>query len=189
LEAARVLRPAIITLTMSVSDDPQYIQNRARAKRLLAKMPDELFTLYMEPLIEEHGFPFYAPSTPTHMPWKQLFDCHEFETICELSWKRKEIAFSLAAFHPFSQKQIQGLLYTHILGLNTDYAHIPNTEARFRRACSFIASTGRMPVPLVLMEDLDGGGLRILDGNHRLAAMASFANADKGMVDCWIGAI
>jgi hypothetical protein len=160
-----------------------------RAKRLLAKMPDELFTLYMKPMIEEHGFPFYAPNTPTRMPWKQLFDCHEFETICELSWERKEIAFSLTRFHPFSQKQIKGLFKTHILGIETVFTDIPNTEARFRRARSYIASTGRMPVPVVVMEDLSGGGLRILDGNHLLAAMASFSHADKGMVDCWIGTL
>lgn len=170
---------------MLASDDPQFI----RAKRLLAKMPDELFTLYMKPLIEEHGFPFYAPSTPTHMPYWQLFDCHEFQTICELSWKRKEIAFSLTRFHRFAQKQIKGLLQTHVLGIETVFTNIPNTQARFRRARSYIASTGRMPVPIVVMQDLDGGGLRILDGNHRLAAMASFSNADQGIVDCWIGAL
>jgi hypothetical protein len=161
-----------------------------RARLLLRKMPDELFALYMEPLIKEHGFPFYLPDSPTTWPWTQLFDCHSFKTICELSWQRNEIAFSLAAFHVFSQKQIKGLLQTHILGIQTEfYKDIPNTEARFHRARSYIARTGRMPLPVVVMQDLDGGGLRILDGNHRLAAMASFSNSHEGIVDCWIGAI
>ena len=161
--------------------------NIRRAKRLLSKMPDDLFALYMKPLIAEHGFPFYASDTPTHWPWTQLFDCHSFKTICELSWQRNEIAFSLEAFHRFSQKQIKELLRVHVFGEKTEYADIPNTEVRFWRARSYIAGTGRMPVPIVVMQDLDGGGLRILDGNHRLAAMASLPNAAEGIVDCWIG--
>lgn len=157
------------------------------ARQLLSNMPDELFDLYMESLIQEHGFPFSSPDSPTNLPWWQLFDCHSFKTICDLSWERHEIAFSLAVFHPLSQQQIQGLLQTHILGVKTVFADIPNTEARFRRARGYIASARRMPVPVVLMDSI--GGLRILDGNHRLAAMASFADAESGIIDAWIGSL
>jgi len=162
---------------------------RQRARRLLRNMPHDLFALYMEPLIAEHGFPFYSPQSPTNMPWWQLFDCHDFRTICELSWERNEIPFSLAAFHRFSQAQIKGLLQTHILGVETVFTSIPNTQARFLRARGFIARMRRMPVPVVVIQDLDSSGLRILDGNHRLAAMASFSDASECMVDCWIGTL
>lgn len=114
-------------------------------------MPDELFSLYMEPLIEEHGWPFTSPDSPTNMPWWQLFDGLPFKTICQLSWKRQEIAFSFGLFHRYAQTQISGLLMTHIRGINTEYASIPNTAARFRRARDYIEHTGRMPVPVVLI--------------------------------------
>lgn len=150
-------------------------------------MPDELFGQYMEPLIEEHGWPFSSPDSPTNMPWWQLFDGLPFKTICQLTWARREISFSFELFHRYAQKQILGLLQTHILGINNIFSSIPNTEARFRRARDFIARTGRMPVPVVLIQDPEG--LRILDGNHRLAAMSSFPNSSDGIIDCWIGSL
>jgi hypothetical protein len=148
-------------------------------------MPDDLFVLYMEPLIKDYGWPFYSPDSPTNMPWCKLFDGLPFKTICELSWERQEIPFSFATFHRYAQQQIMGLLRTHVLGMQTEYADIPNTKARFSRARSYIGRTFRLPVPVVLISDVEG--LRILDGNHRLAAMASFANADCGIIDCWVG--
>jgi hypothetical protein len=157
------------------------------ARKLLTNMPDELFSLYMEPLIEEYGWPFSSPDSPTNMPWYQLFDGLPFKTICQLSWERQEMGFSFGLFHRYAQTQILGLLQTHILGINTYYSSIPNTEARFHRAHDYIARTGRMPVPVVLIQD--PRGLRILDGNHRLAAMASFSNSSNGIVDCWIGSL
>lgn len=159
--------------------------NVETVRALLPNMPDELFSLYMEPLIQEHGWPSCSPDSPEDMPWWQLFDCHPFKTICQLSWVRIEIPFSLEIFHPFSQQQIKGLLQVHLFGARTIYADIPNTESRFRRARNYIAGKSRVPVPVVLMRDPKG--LRILDGNHRLAAMASFANATSGIVDCWVG--
>jgi hypothetical protein len=161
--------------------------NTQVARNLLTNMPDELFSLYMEPLIEEYGWPFSSQDSPTNMPWWQLFDGLQFRTICQLSWERSEIAFSLRLFHRYARTQILGLLQAHILGINNEYASIPNTKARFHRARDFIARTGRMPVPVVLIQDPEG--LRILDGNHRLAAMASSPNSSDGIVDCWIGSL
>lgn len=166
------------------------LMNAQVAKRLLPNMPDDLFHLYMEPMIREHGWPFYSLDSPTTMPWWQLFDCHPLRTISELLWERHEIQFSMAVFHRYSQQQIRGLVATHTLGTDTLYATIPNTKTRFRQAREFIATTGRMPVPIVLMKDRRTptiAELRILDGNHRLAAMASFSNAADCSVDCWIG--
>ncbi len=157
------------------------------ARELLANMPDELFGLYMEPLIKEYGWPFTSPESPTNMPWWQLFDGLPFKTICQLSWERKEFPFSFGLFHRYARTQILGLISTHIFCINNEYSSIPNTEARFRRTRDFIARTGRMPVPVVLIQD--PGGLRILDGNHRLAAMASLSNSINGVVDGWIGSI
>jgi len=160
------------------------------ARELLANMPDEVFSLYIEPLIQLHGWPFWSLDQPRSSEtddWIRMFDGHSLKTISQLSWERDQMSFSLAVFHPLAQKTIAGLLDQHIHGLSTPYAHVINTKARFDSCHTFIASTGRMPKPVILMEDWHG--LRILDGNHRLAAMASFSNADKGVVDCWIGTL
>lgn len=160
------------------------------AKRLLPNMPDELFRLYMEPMIAEYGWPFYSLSSPATQAWQQLFDCHDLRTISQLVWERREFTFSLEAFHRLSRQQITGLLDAHILGAKNFYATIPNTNARFHRARTYIADARRVPVAVVLMKDertpiVDG--LRILDGNHRLAAMASISNSTDCIVDSWIG--
>ena len=65
--------------------------------------------------------------------------------------------------------------------------NVANSRDKFFGARDYIAHTGRMPVPVVLQNDMPG--FRILDGNHRLAAMASFTNANAGMVDAWIGTL
>src|SRR5258705_115114 len=108
------------------------------AKRLLPNMPDELFRLYMEPMIAEYGWPFYSLSSPATPAWQQLFDCHDLRTISELVWERREFTFSLGAFHRLSRQQITRLLDAHILGAKNFYATIPNTNARFHRAQTYI---------------------------------------------------
>ena len=161
-----------------------------RAKRLLPNMPDELFRLYMEPMISQHGWPFYSLDSPTTMPWWQLFDCHDIRTISELLWERREFPFSIRAFHRYARTQIAGLVATHVFGDPNEYSTIPNTQTRFFRACTFVAETGRLPLPVVLMKDTNTetiDDLRILDGNHRLAAMASLPNSTASIVDCWLG--
>jgi hypothetical protein len=178
---SRPVNSGVRCLHLSKSMDTQV------ARTLLANMPDELFSLYMEPLIEEYGWPFSSSDSPTNMPWWQLFDGLSFKIICQLSWERKEFPFSFTLFHRYARTQILGLINTHIFGINNEFASIPNTEARFRRACDYIACTGRLPVPVVLIQDPEG--LRILDGNHRLAAMASLSNSINGIVDGWIGSL
>jgi hypothetical protein len=151
-----------------------------RARLSLPNMPEELFRQYMEPMIAEHGWPFYSLDSPTPMPWLQLFDCHEVRTISELFWARREFKFSLGVFHRYARTQITGLLDAHVFGADNEYSTIPNTKARFHQARRYIADSGRMPVPVVLMKDANDlrlSELRILDGNHRLAAMASLPNA------------
>jgi hypothetical protein len=161
-----------------------------RAKRLLPNMPDELFRSYMEPMIAEHGWPFYSLDSPTTMPWWQLFDCYNLRTISELLWERREFQFSMDNFHRYARTQIAGLLAAHLSGVNNEYSTIPNTKMRFHNARQYIADSGRMPLPIVLMKDTNDlrlTELRILDGNHRLAAMASLPNAIDCIVDSWIG--
>jgi len=97
------------------------------------------------------------------------------------------MAFLLAGFHPIAQRTISGLLDHHVRGIPTAYANVKDTKARFASCRAFIAKTGRTPKPVILLEEWEG--LRILDGNHRLAAMASLPNANECIVDCWIGTL
>jgi len=155
------------------------------ARQLLANMPDEVFNLYIAPLIPSYGWPFQKLESPAEGHWLLAFDHRSLKELSQLSWERLDMPFSLTVFDPSSQDRITAIGDQHIRGMSTPFAHIENARERFFRARDYIARTGRMPVPVVLMWDWDG--LRILDGNHRLAAMASFSNASACTVDCWIG--
>jgi hypothetical protein len=114
------------------------------------------------------------------MPWWQLFDCHDIRTISELVWHRREFPFSIRTFHRYSQKQIAGIVATHVFGDTNEYSTIPNTKIRFHQARSYVAETRRMPLPVVLMKDANTQtieDLRILDGNLDLLRWHLFPRA------------
>lgn len=162
------------------------------ARSLLPDMPDEVFDIYIEPLIQAHGWPFTfleeVPTSPEASRWFQMFDRQSLKTISDLSWERHTTRFSFTAFHPRSQDVITAIIEHHSnIRFHAAIANVADTRNKFLRARDYIARTGTMPVPVILQQDPLGLGLRILDGNHRLAAMASFPNAEAGIVDCWIG--
>jgi hypothetical protein len=165
--------------------------NTQVARKLLANMPDEVFAIYIEPLIQAHGWPFTSleamPTSPEALRWFQMFDRQSLQTISQLSWEKYVAKFSFEAFHPRSQDIIAALVKWHIGGVNTFAANIADSRVKFFSARSYIEKTGTFPVPVILQRD--PLGLRILDGNHRLAAMASFPNSGDGIVDCWIGSL
>jgi len=169
--------------------NPQLSIQKLAARKLLASMPDDVFNIYITPLIEAHGWPFHVNGSVLNPPevrrWFQMFDHQFVQAISQLTWERRKIPFALARFHPRSYEVVAALINLHVFGVNTFVAPIANTREKFFSARAYIAETGTMPVPVILQHDLLG--LRILDGNHRLAAMASFSNANDGIIDCWLG--
>ena len=164
--------------------------NILTARAMLANMPDEVFDIYIAPLIESHGWPFESLDRPPSNPiegrrWFQMFDLQSVQTISQLSWKRLEIPFAHAGFHPRAHQVVTALINLHVFGVNTFVTPIANTREKFFSARAYIQETGTMPVPVILQYDSEG--FRILDGNHRLAAMTSFSNNDAGIIDCWVG--
>ena len=161
------------------------------AREFFASMPGEVFNIYIAPLIEGHGWPFDSTGQASNLfearRWFQMFDRQRVETIRQLSWEKNRFSFDFTLFHPRS-KQVIAAIIEHHLGIrsHTAIANVADTRDKFFRARDYIARTGLMPVPVILQYDVTGT-LRILDGNHRLAAMASFHNSEGGTVDAWIG--
>ena len=156
-------------------------------------MPVEVFKIYIAPLIEAHGWPFDSEGLPLNraeaLRWFQMFDHQSVETISQLSWERTRFSFDFTLFHPTAQNLMKALTEHHLgIAFYASLVHVADSRDKFFNARDYIARTGGMPVPVVLMFD-PMGGLRILDGNHRLAGMASFHNASSGIVDAWVGAL
>jgi hypothetical protein len=162
------------------------------ARKLLANMPDDVFHIYIAPLIEAHGWPFDLSGNASNLAearrWFLMFDRQRIETIRQLTWERESFPFSFGLFHPNAQNLMKALIDHHSgIAFYADLTNVTNSRDKFFSARDYIARTGQMPIPVVLQNDMPG--LRILDGNHRLAAMASFTNANAGMVDAWIGTL
>jgi hypothetical protein len=164
--------------------------NEETARTFLSKMPGEVFDIYVAPLIESHGWPFDSEGISTDAlearRWYQMFDLQSVQTIGDLSWKRQWFPFSLNLFFPRSKQIVEAIIEHHAgIYFHAGIANVADTKTKFFRAREYIAGTGRMPVPVILQYDMFG--LRVLDGNHRVAAMASFPNTSECVVDCWIG--
>lgn len=162
------------------------------AKALLANMPDDVFKIYIAPLIESHGWPFDSSGLPLNIVearrWHQMFDLQSVQTIRQLSWERRKIPFVLARFHPRSHQVVTMIVEHHTgVSFHAGIANVADTRNKLVRARNYIARTGQMPVPVILQRDQRG--LRILDGNHRLAAMATVGNANGRIIDCWLGSL
>ncbi len=162
------------------------------ARASLSSMPDDVFDIYLVPLIKRHGWPFDVSGFPLDIAearrWFQMLDHQSVKTISQLSWERCEIPFPLARFHPRSH-QVVTMIIEHHTGVcfHAGIADVADTRNKLVRARNYIARTGQMPVPVILQRD--PLGLRVLDGNHRLAAMASLPNAESGIIDAWIGSL
>ncbi len=62
----------------------------------------------------------------------------------------------------------------------------PEAKRRFQLVKEHIRTHGQVPAPCVLMFEIDG--YAILDGHHRIGALASLPKCAALNLDTWIGA-
>ena len=159
-----------------------------QARSMFPKMPQEVFDLWLRPLIELDGWPFTSIYADTYgTVWFQYFVLEPIEMVAELSWERKMLPFSLRLFNPGSKTTIDWIISAHMSGIKTPVAELKNGKAgeSFFRSRKFIEDTGRVHTPVVVWEDL--GDFQILDGNHRIAAAHSLGLDESFFLDTWIG--
>ncbi len=142
--------------------------------------------MYIAPLVEDYGWPFHSVhSSVFGTQWDNFFDHHSLKDIADLRWTRQKTPFSSARFHPDSENRIRWIIGAHVFGRRTPCAALKNGKARFLAFRKLTAKTGRLPAPAILMEDWLG--FRILDGNHRISALASLPNSNALTLDYWLG--
>ena len=166
-------------------------------------MPDSVFTIWLAPLIKNNGWPFTSLQQPTiNTRWQHLLDGITLKSISLRKWARQEMPCSTDPFHHSSIQTILGICAAHIPGWSTN---IPGLSAdqvfhlitrlrglkngrafdSFHRSRAYIKVYGNMHTPAILLQER--GGLLIVDGNHRLAALFSLQMPDKLNIDAWIG--
>lgn len=157
------------------------------AKSMFPNMPDEVFDLWLAPLIESDGWPFNSLSSPTRGTiWYRYFEGHSLYVINNLFWEYKLIPCLLNRFHPNSVNVLALLAYDYTHNLSALTAELKDGKGResFTRSQKFIKRTGRIHTPVVFI--VDSGLYQIMDGNHRIAAL--FSIGLNGLtIEAWIG--
>ena len=157
------------------------------ARRIMSKMPDVVFDMWLRPIIGRIGWPFGSELSSTFgTEWHRLFLQRGIQVIANLRWERRDLPFVRIPFASVSQSTIDAMLSHHVFGnRNPSLDAIPDSFDRFVGIQDFIRRHGKIPAPCVLM--LDVGAYSILDGHHRIGALASLPNAPLLSIDCWVG--
>jgi len=153
-------------------------------------MPDEVFEIWIAPLVASSGWPFTLTDNPDDWGyWSQYFGGQSVEAVNQRAWKRQYLPLELGLFHPGARNIIKLVLlaYTH-----RDTAALAKVkevkggkgEDSFLRSREFIKRTGRLYAPVILREDWEG--YRIVDGYHRIAACFSLNLPATFALEAWI---
>jgi hypothetical protein len=150
-------------------------------------MPEEVFNLWLAPLIASDGWAFTSIFSSTYGTiWYRYFEGQSIEFFHNLFWHRKNIPCSFRSFHPSSRYVIELLINTHLKNIPTIAAQVKGGKGKeiFFGLRQFIKRTGRLPAPVILV--WQSGGYHIMDGNHRISALFSLGIQDL-LIDAWIG--
>ena len=146
-------------------------------------MPDEVFDIWIAPLIKDYGWPFSKDSISSYGTKWQYFFPVSFSFWRNIHWEfRKDIHDEL--FEGQTLRAIQDIIGNCALGLTTDMTNLCNTHERFRACTDFIRNNNRLPAPVIGF--ITTAGICIVDGAHRLSAMVHL-QAIHIEIPAWIG--
>jgi hypothetical protein len=159
--------------------------NLEKARKMLPKMPQEVFDLWIAPLVESDGWPFNTVMDIAIGRWGTYLDGHTLNSLSNLNWKRQNLSSQFTGFSPNTKRLILALMKQYVFGVQTLQGRIKNGPARFRRALDYIRAYRTLPRPVILIQNFFHYDL--MDGNHRLAALMASGLANQVNVPAWIG--
>jgi tellurite resistance-related uncharacterized protein len=158
-----------------------------KAKAMLPNMPDEVFNTWLLPIIRHHNSWPYDNILSPHPTdqWRRYFGLFTLHDFSECVWYRMRLTFDMGCLDPISDSVIQTLIEKHIKNRNTPgRLNVLNSKSRFLGFVEFIQRTRTIPAPIIGINT--GNGLRILDGNHRIAALTHLKLRGTILCDTWI---
>jgi len=158
-------------------------------KGVFPDMPQEVFDLWIQPCLEDYGWPFQSADAPlAGTQWEAFFAGRTLRQWAQFAWQlvRVEPHPLRGVFHPDTVWRVQGIILHCVYALKTDMADIQDTRDRFAACAAFIAATGRLPAPLVGVHDEHPHGLELVDGHHRLAALLHVGVPQGFRIPVWL---
>jgi hypothetical protein len=148
-------------------------------KDIFPKMPQEVFDMWITPLILDNGWPFHSTNCSVqNTRWEHLFADLTLGQWADCEFKLVKFPLSSLDFKATTWLYIDGIIDHCTAGAHTRTANLKNTQERFRACAEFILTNKRLPLPI--MGIFRGGGWMIVDGHHRIAAAIWLAPA----MDC-----
>ena len=160
-----------------------------KAKSMFPNMPDEVFNMWLSPIIRDHNsWPYtniFSPH-PSHQ-WSKYFGLYAIADISHCLWYKFSLNFDMGCLDPMSNETIKVIIENHVHNFDaTGSFNVRNSKIRFFGFVEFIKRTKSIPGPIIGINA--EGGLRILDGNHRLSALTHIGLRGCIPCDTWVGA-
>lgn len=152
---------------------------------MLPKMPEEVFAIWIAPLIKTDGWPFSHVRSIATANWVNNLSGYPLQFISNLNWHLQELPGSLVGFKPIVPKRIHALAKQYTTGIQQFDRLVINGPQRFKRALQYVVAHGNIPRPVVIVKDVFG--MQLLDGHHRLAAMYAARKLPHTSFAAWVG--
>jgi hypothetical protein len=148
-------------------------------------MPDEVFDRWIAPFIAQIGWPFVTTEDDLgNTRWKYLLARMPLSVWAAGQWRLIVLDAKEALADPLQEVMFRETIKGGVYGDKTLGANLQDTEERFRACADFIRINDTIPTPIV--GTYCNGIFKILDGNHRLAALFHVKGFRSHKVPCWL---
>ena len=157
--------------------------NYLEARKLFPKIPEEIFTLWLDERIETNGWPIERTF------WKGALRSKPIPYWTELEWRKTSIKIDYSLLTVNSQKIIDGLFAANFEGEMNEYHEIVSelgSQKRFKKIGEYIKKNGKLPNPLIFI--YENGKYEIIDGCHRLTLFLLLKSLNT-FQEAWVGTL
>jgi hypothetical protein len=148
-------------------------------------MPDEVFEMWLEPFIQQFGWPFTKITDDlSGTGWSILLRDNSLHDWNQLIWSRLDVEFTKIDFAIETREVIQSIIGHCVHGLPTRTANPQNTKERFTACTEFVRLHNTIPKPILVISR--NNKIKVIDGNHRIAALLHVGMPKGYRLPIWI---
>ena len=166
---------------------PAYVSALSRASRLFPELPAEVSKGFLAPLIHDIGWPFNSVEECLNgTDWHRIMYPFTLQQFAQLRWRREALLFDKRLLHPISKNDFRLV----IRNLREDvWAAVGRDSEPSRKSFAYhrsrVLSTHDFCAPVTLAAT--PVGFKVLDGNHRVAALLTSGLSQTVPLDAWVG--
>ncbi len=156
---------------------------------MFPEMPDEVFNIFLKPLIDTYGWQFTSVGDSTiGTDWFRILHSFDLSTIQQLRWVRHSFFLDKYALSPISQGDTDRIILNKRMDSFALFgAHSESSRETLTKYVKAMKNTGCFPTPVTMV--ISTQRFHIFDGNHRISALFYLGLNRTIKVDAWIGEI